>query len=47
MDKTDHLMVEKNENNKDSQDSQKWQVTPKKCKKTLKDGNMERQFIWK
>jgi hypothetical protein len=32
MDKTDHLMAEKNENNKDRQ---KGQVTPKKKKLTL------------
>jgi hypothetical protein len=34
MDKTDHLMAENNENNKDSQKG--WQVTPKKnIKKNL------------
>ncbi len=34
MDKKDHLMAEKNENNKDRQ---KGQVTPKKCLKKIKN----------
>jgi hypothetical protein len=46
MDKMDHLMAEKNENNKDSQ---KGQITPKNIKKRLKlrlqNGSRCRQVV--
>ncbi len=42
MDKIDHLMAEKNKNNKDSQ---KGQVTPKKKKKNFKNKDIKMHFF--